>query len=151
MACRVRTAPADSRHHPSQSGGTKFFGGRGASTPSRVSAALLAEAAGAGAFVNSEALEDLLCRVAWVGSASPDLEWPDLAAEVEPTLTDLSRRYSGRVKIVTIDVDAEPELARTYRVQGIPALFLLEKGAIAESWVGVQPPRILETALQARL
>lgn len=55
-----------------------------------------------------------------------------------PTLDAVAQAYEGRVDVVKVDVDAEPELARQFRVMSIPTLVLLENGQVREKRVGVQ-------------
>ena len=55
-----------------------------------------------------------------------------------PTLEAVAQAYEGRVDVVKVDVDAEPELARQFRVMSIPTLVLMENGQVKEKRVGVQ-------------
>lgn len=55
-----------------------------------------------------------------------------------PTLDAVAQAYEGRVDVVKVDVDAEPELARQFRVMSVPTLVLLENGQVKEKRVGVQ-------------
>jgi thioredoxin 2 len=66
----------------------------------------------------------------WAGWCGPCLQMAPIferaAAELEP-----------RARFVKIDVDAEPGAAQKYGVRGIPALFLLKDGKVAEHHAGV--------------
>ena len=55
-----------------------------------------------------------------------------------PTLEAVAQAYEGRVDVVKVDVDTEPELARQFRVMSIPTLVLMENGQVKEKRVGVQ-------------
>lgn len=55
-----------------------------------------------------------------------------------PTLDAVAQAYEGRVDVVKVDVDAEPELARQFRVMSVPTLVLMENGQVKEKRVGVQ-------------
>jgi thioredoxin-like negative regulator of GroEL len=47
---------------------------------------------------------------------------------------------SGRVKIVLIDVDEKPDLARHYGISSIPRVFLFQQGKIVASHGGFGDP-----------
>jgi len=74
--------------------------------------------------------------------------WCPPCRYLESVLDDAAGRLGGKVKIVRIDVDEHPELARHYQVRGIPRVFLIEQGRVLgthggfanasqlEDWVG---------------
>ena len=62
--------------------------------------------------------------------------WCGPCKAVAPVLEDLAREFEGEVRIVKVDVDAEPELPKTYGVQGIPTLILFSKGKEVERHAG---------------
>ena len=59
----------------------------------------------------------------------------------------MAQAYEGRVDVVKVDVDAEPELARQFRVMSIPTLVLMENGQVKEKRVGVQGQADVEAML----
>jgi thioredoxin len=69
---------------------------------------------------------------------------------IAPSLENLAREYAGRVKIVKLDVDANPYTANTYRVQGIPTMMLFKNGEAIGTQVGALPqPQIEQFIRQA--
>ena len=61
--------------------------------------------------------------------------WCGPCRAVAPILEEISNENPD-VKIVKVDVDANPELAMTYRIQSIPAMMIFKDGKVAASRVG---------------
>ena len=62
---------------------------------------------------------------------------------LEPVLADVAEQYVGRVKIVKVNVDTAPSLAKRFAVRGIPAVYILQNAQVvsrisAYSRVGVR-------------
>ena len=53
-----------------------------------------------------------------------------------PVLDELDAEMGDKVKICKVDVDAEMQIARKFRVMSIPTLVLLEDGKVKASHVG---------------
>ena len=75
--------------------------------------------------------------------------WCGPCRMLAPTIEELKADYAGRVKIVKIDVDAEPELAIRYRVASIPTLLYFKNGEVVATSLGLKPKAALEDMLNA--
>lgn len=75
--------------------------------------------------------------------------WCGPCRMLAPTIEELKAEYAGRVKIVKIDVDAEPELAIRYRVASIPTLLYFKNGEVVATSLGLKPKAALEEMLNA--
>ena len=66
---------------------------------------------------------------------------------IAPVLEDLAARHAGRVKVVKVDVDANPGLAARFAAQSIPLLVALREGREVDRIVGALPRAALEQRL----
>ena len=66
-------------------------------------------------------------------------EWCVPCKRLTPIIEDLSLEYSGRVKVMKLNVDSAPEIASRYGISGIPALYLFNNGDVVDNCVGMQP------------
>ncbi len=66
-------------------------------------------------------------------------EWCGPCRMVAPVLDEISNEYQGKLKIVKVNVDDEPQLAMDYQVTGIPLLGVFQGGKIVKHLVGARP------------
>jgi thioredoxin 2 len=55
-------------------------------------------------------------------------KWCGYCRMVEPVMNDLASWRAGRLKIVRVDIDAEPTLARRFTVKATPTFILYKNG-----------------------
>jgi thioredoxin 1 len=65
-----------------------------------------------------------------------------------PALEEVAQAYTGRMKVVQMDVGANPETAAAYRLRGIPSLYLFKGGTVVEQIVGAVPKRTLTNVIE---
>ena len=73
--------------------------------------------------------------------------WCPPCRMVAPILDQLADRHDGRLQVAKVDVDAEPGLAATFGISGIPTLLLFEGGRVTKTIVGARPLAALEQEL----
>lgn len=66
-------------------------------------------------------------------------EWCGPCRMVAPVLDEIASEYEGKLKIVKVNVDEEPQLAMDYQVTGIPLLGVFQGGKIVKHLVGARP------------
>ena len=78
-------------------------------------------------------------------------EWCGPCKQIGPALEELSEHYSGRVKIVKVNVDENPSTPAQMGIRGIPALFLFKDGAVVSNKVGAAPKAALQSWIDGAL
>ncbi len=63
-------------------------------------------------------------------------DWCGPCKMLSPVVDEVAKVAEG-VKIGKIDISAEPELARKYRVLSVPTLALFKDGGVAKTSIGV--------------
>ena len=80
--------------------------------------------------------------------------WCPPCRMVTPVLEQLAAEERDRLRVVQIDVDADPETARAYGVMGLPTMSLFRDGEVVATVVGARPraaiTREIEPFLTAR-
>ncbi len=78
-------------------------------------------------------------------------EWCGPCRKVAPVLEEIANEMADRVTVVKLDIDANPETARAYRVMSVPTLTIFKDGKPVHSVAGAKPKaeiiRLIEAAL----
>ncbi len=75
-------------------------------------------------------------------------EWCGPCRMVGPIVDALASEYQGKVKVVKLNVDDNPETANGFGIRSIPTLMVFEAGAARERTVGLQPKARLAQLLE---
>jgi thioredoxin 1 len=63
-------------------------------------------------------------------------EWCGPCKAIAPTLEEVAKEYSGKLKVAKVNVDENQETPRKYGIRGIPTLMLFKNGNIEATKVG---------------
>ncbi|MBB5119811.1 thioredoxin [Streptomyces eurocidicus] len=77
--------------------------------------------------------------------------WCPPCRMIAPVLADIAREQAGRLRIVQLDVDANPRTQAAYGVLSMPTLLLFRAGEPVKSLVGAHPKRRLLQHLATEL
>lgn len=76
-------------------------------------------------------------------------EWCGPCKMMPPILSEVKNELKDQVKVIKIDIDKNPELARKHSIQGVPTLLLFKEGNVEWRQSGVIPAQ--EILRQIRL
>jgi len=63
--------------------------------------------------------------------------WCGPCKMVVPILEELSKEYTGKIKIGKLDVDENPAIPSNYGIMSVPTLMFFKKGEIVDQATGV--------------
>ena len=78
-------------------------------------------------------------------------EWCGPCKQIGPALEELSTELAGKVKIVKVDVDNNPNSAAAMGVRGIPALFIFNGGEVVSNRAGAAPTAALQSWIESAI
>jgi len=73
--------------------------------------------------------------------------WCGPCKAIAPVVEELANEYAGRVKVVKMNVDDNPQTPSRYGVRGIPTLILFRGGQVRDQIVGAVPKAQLVKAI----
>ena len=77
--------------------------------------------------------------------------WCGPCKAIAPLVEQLAGEYAGRLKVVKMNVDDNPQTPSRYGVRGIPNLLVIKGGQVADQIVGAVPKAHLVKAIDTAL
>ena len=78
-------------------------------------------------------------------------EWCGPCRMIAPVLEEVSQVLAGRLKVVKLNVDENPQTAGLYRVQSIPMMTVFKGGTPVDTFIGAVPKGALLERLRPHL
>lgn len=78
-------------------------------------------------------------------------EWCGPCRQLSPIVEELAKEFDGRVSVVKLNIDQNPETPTKYGIRGIPTLILFKDGKPAATKVGSLPKSQLKEWLQSQV
>lgn len=68
---------------------------------------------------------------------------------IAPIVEEMATEYAGKLKVVKLNTDENPDIASRYKIMGIPTIILFKEGKIVDQVVGVVPKSQLKTMIES--
>ncbi len=78
-------------------------------------------------------------------------EWCQPCHMIRATLEQLAKEFAGKVKFVSVDVDANPKLSDQFSIRYLPTVLIIDNGKEINRAIGVLPPKQLRDKIVAAL
>jgi len=75
-------------------------------------------------------------------------EWCAPCRQIAPIIKDLADRYGDQVKIVKMDIDANPTTPGKYGIRAIPTILSFKGGQVVEQLQGARPKADFEAQVK---
>lgn len=77
--------------------------------------------------------------------------WCAPCRAIAPVIDELAGAYAGKLKVVKMNIDDNPETPARYGVRGIPNLLIIRSGQVKDQIIGAVPKGHLVRAVDAAL
>jgi thioredoxin 1 len=75
--------------------------------------------------------------------------WCGPCRMVSPIIDSLSEKYSGKIKVVKVNVDENQALSQKYGIMSIPTVMLFNRGKLVDAQIGAGPIEMFEALLRS--
>jgi thioredoxin 1 len=77
--------------------------------------------------------------------------WCGPCKMLAPVIEQVSQNFNGKVKVVKMDVDANPITSMSYEIASIPTVVLFNQGKSVNKLIGFRPLEQIESAVKGTL
>ena len=69
-------------------------------------------------------------------------EWCGPCKMVAPVLDEIAAEHGEKLSVVKVNIDENPEVARTYRIMSIPTFYVFSGGQVVKEMRGSMPKSV---------
>ena len=69
--------------------------------------------------------------------------WCGPCKRLEPIVEEIAGDFTGRLKVVKVDIDQAPTTAQKFNVMSVPTLILFQDGAVKDQVVGLKSKQFI--------
>jgi thioredoxin 1 len=77
--------------------------------------------------------------------------WCGPCRMISPTVEELAKEYSGKLKVMKLNTDENSDIASRYKIMGIPTIMFFKNGEKLDQIVGVVPKQQLKAKIDSFL
>ncbi len=77
--------------------------------------------------------------------------WCGPCLMIAPVVEEMATEYAGKLKVVKLNTDENPDIASRYKIMGIPTLIFFKDGKIIDQIVGAVPKTQLKAKIDSLL
>jgi putative thioredoxin len=77
--------------------------------------------------------------------------WCEPCKTLGPILEKHCDATNGQVVLAKVNVDENPSISMAFQVQSIPAVFIMQNGAVLDGFVGMKPEHVIKELIEALL
>jgi thioredoxin 1 len=77
--------------------------------------------------------------------------WCGPCRMIAPAIEELAKEYEGKVRVVKLNTDENPDIASKYKIMGIPTIMFFKNGEKLDQVVGAVPKPQLKAKLDSFL
>ena len=70
---------------------------------------------------------------------------------VAPIVEELASEYAGKLRVVKLNTDENPEIAGRYQIMSIPTILFFKEGQPVEKLIGARPKRQFKEVIDSLL
>ncbi len=74
--------------------------------------------------------------------------WCGPCRMVAPVVDEIAGQYEGKLKVVKVNTDENPQIASQYGIRSIPTLMIFKGGQKVDTVVGAVPKNTLSTTIE---
>ncbi|MEW6544417.1 MAG: thioredoxin [Nitrospirota bacterium] len=77
--------------------------------------------------------------------------WCGPCQMVAPVVEELANEYAGKVRVLKLNTDENPEIAGRYQIMSIPTIMFFKDGKPVEKLIGARPKRQFKEVIDSLL